>query len=130
MKMLSYPKMPRFICYHNKAFPFGIIQANAPTDITRWLCTKCINTVFNPNSPQNKFDLAISDVWGTGEGLITQQVFTIKKETNYKKSSPKMKNLQKSTPLLTNSIQMLCKDSEGDGESSTTKPSITLAKKL
>jgi len=41
-----------------------------------------------------------------------------------------MKKYQKSTPPLTNSIQMLCKGSEGDGESKTTKPSITLAKKL
>ena len=44
-------------------------------------------------------------------------------------SSPKTEFSQKSTPPLTNSIQMLRKDSEGDGESSTTRPSITLAKK-
>jgi hypothetical protein len=41
-----------------------------------------------------------------------------------------MKVFQKNTPPLTNSIQMLSKISEGDGENSTTKPSIALAKKL
>lgn len=45
-------------------------------------------------------------------------------------SSPKMKDSQKSTPPLTNSIQMLSKSSDGDGENSTTKPSIALAKKI
>ncbi len=44
-------------------------------------------------------------------------------------SRPKMKILQKDTPPLTNSIQMLKKVSEGDGESNTKKPSIALAKK-
>ncbi len=33
-------------------------------------------------------------------------------------------------PPLTNSNQMLKKVSEGDGENSTTKPSIALVKKL
>lgn len=78
MMLLPYPEKPNFICYHNKAFPFGIIQANSPEDITKWLCTKCINTVYNPNSPKNKFDLAISDAWGNWEGITTQQVFNIK----------------------------------------------------
>jgi hypothetical protein len=45
-------------------------------------------------------------------------------------SSPKTKVLQKNAPPLTNSIQMLSNGSEGDGENSTTKPSIALAKKL
>ena len=45
-------------------------------------------------------------------------------------SSPKVKKLQKNAPPLTNSNQMLEKDGEGDGESSTTRPSIALAKKL
>jgi hypothetical protein len=37
-----------------------------------------------------------------------------------------MKILQKNAPLLTNSIQMLRKDSEGDGESTTIKPENAL----
>lgn len=37
-----------------------------------------------------------------------------------------MKIVQKNAPPLTNSIQMLRKDSEGDGESKTTKPECAL----
>ena len=59
MMLLPYPEKPNFICCHNKVFLFGIIQANSLEDITKWLCAKCINTVYNPNSPKNKFDLAI-----------------------------------------------------------------------
>lgn len=44
-------------------------------------------------------------------------------------SSPKKEKVKKNTPPLTNSIQMQIKDSEGDGENKTTKPSIALAKK-
>ena len=41
-----------------------------------------------------------------------------------------MKELQRNAPLLTNSIQMLRKDSEGDGERKTTKPEYALVKKI
>lgn len=37
-----------------------------------------------------------------------------------------MKIVQKNAPPLTNSIQMLNKTSEGDGESKTTKPEYAL----
>lgn len=80
MKILPYPQIPQLICYQNKAFPIGIIQANSPENITKWLCTKSINTVYNPKSPQNKFDLAMWDTWGNWEGITTQQIFSIKKE--------------------------------------------------
>ena len=43
-------------------------------------------------------------------------------------SSAKMKKVKKCAPL-TNSIQMLRKDSEGDGESKTTKPECALVLK-
>lgn len=80
MKILPYPDNPVLLCYHNKAFPLGIIQANAKTQITKWMCTKCVNTVFVPNSTLNKFDLSVWDTWGTWEGITTQQVFNMKKE--------------------------------------------------
>ena len=35
MKILPYPQIPQLICYHNKAFPIGIIQANLPENITK-----------------------------------------------------------------------------------------------
>lgn len=80
MKILPYPDNPILLCYHNKAYPFGIIQANANSQITKWLCTKCVNTVFVPNSALNKFDLSVWDPWGNWEGITTQQVFNMKKE--------------------------------------------------
>lgn len=40
-----------------------------------------------------------------------------------------MKIVQKKAPPLTNSIQMLNKNSEGDGESKTTKPEYALVLK-
>lgn len=78
MILLPFPETPKLICYHNKAFPFGIVQANSPEDITEWMCTKCINCVYNPASPLNKFDFAMWDVWGTQEGIMTQQYSNIK----------------------------------------------------
>ena len=42
----------------------------------------------------------------------------------------KKKKVKKNTPPLTNSIQMLRKDSEGDGESKTTKPENALDSKI
>ena len=80
MKLLPYPDIPMLISYHNKAFPFGIIEANSPEDITKWACTKCINCVYDPNSPQNKFDFALIDPWGNSERIMTHQCFFIKKD--------------------------------------------------
>ena len=40
-----------------------------------------------------------------------------------------MKKVKKKAPPLTNSIQMLNKTSEGDGESKTTKPECALVLK-
>lgn len=80
MKLLPYPEKPVFVSYHNKAFPFGIIQANSSEDITKWVCTKCVNCTYNPNSSKNKFNISVFDVWGANEGLVTQQIFLMKKD--------------------------------------------------
>lgn len=80
MKLLPYPEKPMFLCYHNKAFPFGILQANSPEDITKWICTKCVNCAFYSNSPKNKFNIAVWDVWGVNERLVTQQTLQINKD--------------------------------------------------
>lgn len=80
MKLLPYPEKPMFLCYHNRAFPFGIIQANSSEDITKWVCTKCVNCAYYPNSPKNKFNIAVWDVWGVNERLVTQQILQIKKD--------------------------------------------------
>lgn len=79
MKLLPYSNRPIFLSYHNIAFPFGIIQANSPEDITRWSCTKCVNCVYYSNSPKNKFNIDVWDVWGVDEQLITYRRLKIKK---------------------------------------------------
>lgn len=78
LKLLPYPQKPIFIAYHCTAFPFGMIEANAQTDITAWTCSKTVNCVFRPLSPLNKFDMAIRDTWGTEEGILTQQHMALK----------------------------------------------------
>lgn len=78
MKLLPFPEKPIFLCYHNKAFPFGIIQANAPEDITKWVCSKSVGCVFNPKTSSDKFDLDIIDQWGNLEGVTTRQNFSIR----------------------------------------------------
>lgn len=78
MKLLPYPEKPIFLCYHNKAFPFGIIQANAPEDITKWVCSKSVGCVFNPKTSFDKFDLDIIDQWGNLEGVTNRQNFSIR----------------------------------------------------
>lgn len=78
MKLLPYPEKPIFLCYHNKAFPFGIIQANAPEDITKWVCSKSVGCLFNPKSGAELFDLDIVDQWGNLEGVTNRQTFKIR----------------------------------------------------
>lgn len=79
MIVLPYSQKPKLLCYHNKAFPIGIIEANSPTSIVPWLCTKCVNCTFSPSSPRNKFNLSAGDIWGVGEKIMTQQTISIKK---------------------------------------------------
>lgn len=81
MKLLPFPKTPMFLCYHNRAFPFGIIQANSPTDITKWACTKCVNCNFLSELPHNKFNIAVTGAWGDKEQLVTYKALYLMKES-------------------------------------------------
>jgi len=63
VKELPYPEKPVFLCYHSKAFPFGIIQANARGDMLPWLCSKSAGCIYNPLAGEDKFDLDIEDQW-------------------------------------------------------------------
>ncbi len=80
MKLLPFPDEPVFICYHNKAFPFGIIQANANGDFMKWLCSKSVGCIFNPSAGPDKFDLDIIDQWGNIEGITERQTFKLKND--------------------------------------------------
>ena len=79
MKLLPFPETPMFLCYHNRAFPFGVVQANSPEDITKWACTKGVYCSFHPEK-MNKFCFAVDDLWSLEEGLMSQQTLQIKKE--------------------------------------------------
>ena len=80
MKLLPYPDTPMFQCYHNMAFPFGVIQANSPEDMTKWMCTKCTNCIYFPNSNATKFNIAVQDGWGVDEHLVNRQILQIRKD--------------------------------------------------
>lgn len=81
--------------------------------VEHFIQTKFVRPKVRPYQTDNYYD-----------ALMRQ--YKLEKETNYKMSSPKMKIVQKNAPPLTNSIQMLRKTSEGDGESKTTKPEYAL----
>ena len=81
MKILPYPDKPIFQCYHDKAFQVGIIQANSPIDIKKWVCTKYVNCAFAPQSPMNKFIIMVSDDWGETEKLVNHQRFVVSKKS-------------------------------------------------
>lgn len=80
MTLLPFPEVPLMISYHNKAFPVGVIQANSPEDITRWLCAKCIRCVFSSSGSSHSFYLDMDDAWGGFDGLTSYQTFTIRKD--------------------------------------------------
>lgn len=80
MKLLPFPEQPMFLCYHNRAFPFGVVQANSPEDITKWVCTKGVNCAFRSERKMNRFRFVVSDLWGVGERLMSQQTLQIQKE--------------------------------------------------
>ena len=81
MGILPYPEQPIFLSYHDKAFPFGIVQANAPESFVKWVCGKCVGrVVFDANTSAHKFDMEIDDIWGNYEGVTTQQIFNLKKD--------------------------------------------------
>ena len=80
MTLLPFPEEPMFLCYHNRAFPFGVVQANSPEDITKWVCTKGVNCSFRSEQKMNRFCFTVDDLWSLGERLISQQTLQIKKE--------------------------------------------------
>ena len=79
MKVLPFEEKPFFQCYHNRAFPLGVIQGNAATDIMPWLCAKYINCSFEPQSYGMKFDICTFDAWGNIEKITTSQTISLDK---------------------------------------------------
>ena len=92
MKLLPFPKKPMFLCYHNRAFPFGVVQANSPEDITKWVCTKGVYCFFHPEQKMNKFCFAVDDLWSLGERLWKSIFLAKKTERFYKNRSVSPEN--------------------------------------
>ncbi len=80
MKILPYADEPMLLCYHNRAFPFGVVQANSPVDITKWACTKCVFCGFYPNDYNKNFNVSVWDPWGMHEGLVKQQTLEVDRD--------------------------------------------------
>lgn len=80
MKILPFPDQPMFLCYHSMAFPFGVIQANSPEDITKWACAKCVNFECYPKRYKNRFRISVEDIWGIEERLVVHQGLQIEKD--------------------------------------------------
>ncbi len=62
------------------AFPMSIIQANAKTDITPWLCKKFFNCYFYERDNNYDFRINLGDYWTDIEGVV------IKEERIYKQT--------------------------------------------
>ena len=62
------------------AFPMSIIQANAKTDITPWLCKKFFNCYFYERDDFYDFRINLGDYWTDIEGVV------IKEERIYKQT--------------------------------------------
>lgn len=59
--------------YHYTAFFSGIVQANAKTDITPWLCGTYINCDFRSTCQINRFNYDVYSGWGQDEGVLIRK---------------------------------------------------------
>ena len=80
MKRLPFPDKPLYICYHNKAFPVGIIEGNAKENILPWLCSKSIGLRFNTACYPNELNFADIDFWGVNENITNRLLLTAHKD--------------------------------------------------
>ena len=84
MFKLPFSDKPLIKCYHNLAFPLGIIEANAELineDITPWVISKYVNPYFIETSPSNAYDICPYDRWGIKEGVLHHQSVEFFKNT-------------------------------------------------
>ena len=74
---------PKVQSYQNKAFPLGIINANAEQDLTPWYCGQFINCRFDI-SKMNKFEIGTrEEFYFFNEGILIKQIIRLYKHTNY-----------------------------------------------
>lgn len=74
--VLPFSEQPLIACYHNMAFPMGIIEGNASVfnkDITPWAIAKFLNVIFIDAPNSNSYDICLFDKWGTNDGILFHQ---------------------------------------------------------
>lgn len=82
--VLPFETRPYCLCYHNLAFPFGVIQGNGKTsevDVVSWMLRKFTNCVFDDNMSFNKYEICLCDAWGVIDGLSIHQNINFSKTT-------------------------------------------------
>lgn len=88
---------PYIQCYHNMAFPLSVIQGNAKEfnkDFTPWIIGKYLNCTFEHTPSDNKFEIYAEDSWGVDEGILENQVISLKTELYNKLRIDIIKNLK------------------------------------
>lgn len=84
---LKFCENPLSKMYHNLAFPLGIIQANAKSDITPWLCGKYTNCFFlHKDTSDTMFDICVHDKRALTDKILIQERIVLLREF-YKKLS-------------------------------------------
>lgn len=84
--LLPFEDRPYLQMYHNNAFPMGIVQGNANTDIVPWLCMRNINCWFDAKA-KNKFSISVEDAWPTADRILVRQSISLYTEL-FKKVFP------------------------------------------
>ena len=73
---LPFLDKPLVTCFHNVAFPLGVIEGNAKKldlDITPWVITKFLNPIFVETPEKVTYDICLYDKWGLDEGILFYQ---------------------------------------------------------
>jgi len=78
--ILPFESNPINQMYHYMAFPCGVIQANAQTDITPWLCGRYINIQYIFTDPDKTFRFDTQDDWGLDDGIAFRQTLHLDKD--------------------------------------------------
>ena len=73
---LPFSDKPLVTCFHNMAFPLGVIEGNANNldlDITPWVISKFLNPIFVETPEKITYDICLVDKWGIDEGILFYQ---------------------------------------------------------
>lgn len=80
MKRLPFPDAPLYVCYHNKAFPVGIIEGNTKESLIPWLCAKSVGLGYNSTCTPHELNFSEADFWGISEHITDRLRLSAHKE--------------------------------------------------